>query len=109
MANHLHAVIIAGGSGTRFWPLSRRARPKQLLALGGDETLLAATFRRIAPLVSSKRWWLVVGESQAEASYGLVREMPRTQMLVEPQARNTAPAVGLAAVHLTAREPDAIM
>jgi mannose-1-phosphate guanylyltransferase len=109
MANRLHAVVIAGGSGTRFWPLSRRARPKQLLALGGDETLLAGTFRRIAPLVSSKRWWMVVGEGQAEQSYGLVREMPRPQLLVEPAARNTAPAVGLAAVHLMAREPEAIM
>ncbi len=109
MPNRLHAVVIAGGAGTRFWPLSRRAKPKQLLALGGDETLLAATFRRVAPLVSSKRWWLVVGEGQAEQSYGLVREMPRTQLIVEPAARNTAPAVGLAAVHLLARDPEAVM
>src|SRR5689334_4691333 len=59
----LHAVVIAGGSGTRFWPLSRRAHPKQLLNLSGSDTLLHATFKRVEALAAPAAWWMVVGES----------------------------------------------
>src|SRR5690606_36365089 len=104
----LHAVVIAGGSGTRFWPLSRRARPKQLLSLGSEETLLSATFHRVASLASPERWWMVVGERYADACHAAVPEVPANQMLVEPVGRNTAPAIGLAAMHLVAREPEAV-
>jgi len=109
MNEHLHVVVIAGGSGTRFWPLSRKACPKQLLTLGGQETLIAGTFHRVAPLVASARWWMAVGQSHAEACRVAVPEVPADQLVVEPQAKNTAPAVGLAAVHLLARDPEAIM
>jgi mannose-1-phosphate guanylyltransferase len=106
---HLHLVVIAGGSGTRFWPLSRRHRPKQLLALAGEQTLLAATFGRLTGLVDPSRHWMVVGASHAEASRKAVPHVPELQVLAEPEGKNTAPAVALAAVHLAARDPDAIM
>src|SRR5687768_746853 len=99
MSARVHIVVMAGGSGTRFWPLSRQARPKQLLTLGGEETLLAATFHRVASLAPPERWWMVVGQAYAEACRAAVPEVPTSQVLVEPVGRNTAPAVGLAAVH----------
>ena len=104
-----HVVVIAGGSGTRFWPLSRRHRPKQLLALGGRETLLAATFERMRGVVPPERWWMVVGSAHADACRAAVPLVPASQVLVEPQARNTAPAIALAAHHIAARDPDAVL
>src|SRR5688500_16833391 len=106
---HLNLVVIAGGSGTRFWPLSRRLRPKQLLALAGEETLLAATFGRLAGLVDAKHQWMVVGAAYADACRRAVPAVPAGQALAEPQGRNTAPAIGLAALHLLAKDPDAVM
>ena len=105
----LHAVVIAGGSGTRFWPLSRQAHPKQLLNLSGQDTLLHATFARVAPLVPAQRWWMVVGAHHAEGCRRAAPEVAQGQGLVEPQARNTAPAIALAALHLAHRDPEAIM
>jgi mannose-1-phosphate guanylyltransferase len=107
--SHLHLVVIAGGSGTRFWPLSRKHHPKQLLALASEQTLLAATFGRLTGLVEPSRHWMVVGAAHAEASRRAVPHVPSAQVLEEPIGRNTAPAVGLAAVHLAARDPEAIM
>ncbi len=109
MPSSVHIVVIAGGSGTRFWPLSRRARPKQLLTLGGEEPLLAATFHRVVSLAPPERWWMVVGAPYADACRAVVPEVPAGQVLVEPMARNTAPAIGLAAVHLAKKDPDAVM
>lgn len=105
----LHAVVIAGGSGTRFWPLSRRHHPKQLLNLNGQDTLLHATFMRVDSLVPSSRWWMVVGEAHADGCRKVAPEVPTDRALVEPQARNTAPAIGLAAAHLQATAPGGIM
>ncbi len=99
-----HAVILAGGSGTRLWPASRRARPKQFLALGGAASLLAATARRVrsaAPAVL-----IVTAADQAEAARA---EVPAAEIVPEPAARNTAAALGLAATHLVARDPDAVL
>lgn len=109
MSVQVHAVVIAGGSGTRFWPLSRRSRPKQLLTLGVDVPLIAATFERVSSVVEPDRWWMVVGATHHEACHAAVARVPRSHVLVEPQARNTAPAIGLAALHLQSRDPDAIM
>ncbi len=109
MNGKVHVVVIAGGSGTRFWPLSRRHRPKQLLALGGGESLLAATFARVEPVAPADRWWMVVGASHAEACREAAPRVPASHVLVEPVARNTAPAIGLAAVHLAATDPEAVM
>lgn len=105
----LHAVAIAGGSGTRFWPLSRHAHPKQLLNLSGEDTLLHATLARMSPLVGQKQWWMVVGQAHAQGCREAVAEVAEAQVLVEPQARNTAPAIALAAIHLLAKDEHAVM
>lgn len=106
---NLHVVVIAGGSGTRFWPLSRRTRPKQLIDLTGHGTLLHATFERVAAVAESSHNWMVVGEHHAQGCLEAAPMCPPDQMLVEPIARNTAPAIALAAAHLVHHSPDSIM
>lgn len=102
------AVIMAGGGGTRLWPASRRRRPKQLLPLGGrpNETLLAATIRRLEPLVPGERTVIVTAAALAAEIRGTD---PRVHVLGEPTGRNTAAAIGLAAVHARHRDPDAVL
>jgi len=92
----MHVLILAGGSGTRFWPLSRRRRPKQLLALEGEgeESLLRATVLRLAPLVSPRAVWVCTTRDLAEAVRRELPEVPPEQVLLEPEGRNTAPAIG---------------
>ena len=104
----LHAVIMAGGIGARFWPLSRRRKPKQLLDLLGEGTLLDQTLQRIAPLIPPERRWIVTNQEQME----MIRDSaaaPEVSVILEPMGRNTAPAIGLAAVHLLRYDPDAVM
>lgn len=107
----VYAVIMAGGAGTRFWPASRLHRPKQLLPLAGDssETLLAATVRRLAPLVTPDRVIVVTGEHLAEATAKAVPEVPRAQILCEPAPRNTAPCIAWANAVIARMEPDAVV
>lgn len=105
----MYAVVMAGGSGTRFWPLSRRARPKQFLAIGTDQSLIAETIARLRPLVPTSRLYVVAGRHHADPIRAVLPDLPEAQLLIEPCARNTAPCVGLAAVHLRARDPDAVM
>jgi mannose-1-phosphate guanylyltransferase len=90
----LHAVVMAGGSGTRFWPKSRRNRPKQLLRLYGDATMLQQTVGRIAPLVPPGRVLIVTGADQAEAVGAQLPELPAANVVAEPCPRDTAPCVG---------------
>lgn len=105
-----YAVIMAGGSGTRFWPLSRRQRPKQLLPLGpGDDSLVLATARRIQDLVPPERVLIVTSERLAEATAQELPDVPRENILAEPAARNTAPCVGWAAAHIRRRDPDGVL
>jgi len=105
----LHSVIMAGGSGTRFWPQSRKQRPKQLLALAGDDTMLQQTAARCAHWTRPEHTWVVTNAVQAEATREQLPALPSTNTLVEPAARNTAPCVGLAAIHLLKTDPDATM
>ena len=105
----VYPVIMAGGSGTRFWPLSRRSRPKQFLALAGDAPLLAATVRRLPPLAAPADTYVVCGPAHAAAAKKLVKELPAANFIVEPCARNTAPCVGLAALHVAAREKKGVV
>lgn len=103
----LWAVILAGGSGTRFWPLSTPERPKQLLPLAGDRPLVAQAVRRLAGLVGADRIVLLTGPALVDRILELVPEVPRTQVLVEPRAASTAPALTWATQWIAARDPDA--
>jgi len=102
-------VVMAGGSGTRFWPLSRKNRPKQFLALAGDEPLLAATISRLPPLARARQTYVVCGPAHAAAARRMLPKLPEQNFIVEPCARNTAPCVGLAALHVARRDPRGIM
>jgi len=104
----VRAVIMAGGRGERLWPLSTSDRPKQFLPLAGDRTLLQATVARIAPLVPAERTYVVVPQEFAH----LVQEqlnIPGENIMIEPIGRNTAPCLGLAALVLRAKDPQAVM
>jgi mannose-1-phosphate guanylyltransferase len=105
----LHAVVMSGGTGTRFWPQSRKARPKQLLPLIGDKSMIRETVDRVRPWIPAERTWVVTNKLQHKATAEELPEVPADQMLIEPQGRNTAPCIGLAAICLLARDPDAIM
>jgi mannose-1-phosphate guanylyltransferase len=105
----LHAVIMAGGSGTRFWPESRADRPKQLLTLLGERSMIQSTVDRLAEVVPSER---VLVATNARLAVGIGEQLPELSagaMLLEPCKRDTAPCLGLAAVHLLERDKDATM
>ena len=103
---HVWAVVMAGGSGTRFWPLSRRHRPKQFLAIGTPRTLIEETIARLSPLVPPERAMVVAGEAHAPMVRAL---LPDQWLVTEPCARNTAPCVGLAALHVRRRDPNGVL
>ncbi|HEX5103172.1 MAG TPA: mannose-1-phosphate guanylyltransferase, partial [Pirellulaceae bacterium] len=105
----LHAVILAGGSGTRFWPLSRAARPKQLLDLTGGRTMIQATFDRLAGLAPAERTLVVTNRSLVGAIAEQLPEVPRAKIVGEPCKRDTAPAIGLAALLVSKSDMDATM
>ncbi len=93
----MYAIIMAGGAGTRFWPMSRHERPKQLLSLFGPQTLLAQTVDRIAPLTSPERTLIITGAHLVDAVRQILPQIPPENVIAEPVGRNTAPCVGLAA------------
>jgi mannose-1-phosphate guanylyltransferase len=105
----VHAVLLAGGSGTRFWPLSRAKRPKQFLGLVTGRSLLQETHDRIAPLCAPDRTWVVCGADHAEAARAALPALEPSHVLVEPAARNTAPAIGLASIRVMRDDPDALL
>ncbi len=105
----LHAVVMAGGSGTRFWPKSRRNRPKQLIDLFGEGTLLRQTVERVAPLVPPERVHIITGADQADAVRAQLPELAPKNVVAEPCPRDTAPCVGLAATIIARIDPDATM
>src|SRR6266581_3427239 len=103
MANEklmVHAVILAGGRGTRFWPRSRTCTPKQLLNIVGKDTMLQQTVARLKPLISAERIWTVTNAEQASAVRKQVPAAARKRVLIEPMGLNTAVAIGLAAIHV---------
>ena len=106
---HRHAVILAGGSGVRFWPRSRVNRPKQLLAPLGDSTLLRRTFDRLTPVFATERIWVLTGEHLHDAIIRELPEVPSRHVVAEPVQRNTGPAIGLATALLLREDPEAVM
>jgi len=103
------AVLLAGGRGTRFWPRSRKRTPKQLLNIAGRETMLRQTLSRLEPLFPLRNFWAVTNVEQAAAVRREMRGVPASHMLAEPEGRNTAAAIGLAAIHLVHTHGDALM
>lgn len=104
----IYAVIMAGGSGTRFWPASRRQLPKQYLAITSPRTLIAETHQRLAGLVPDERVLVVTNREQVKLVREALPSLPVENILGEPAARNTAPCVALAALEVARRNPEAI-
>ena len=100
---------MAGGQGTRFWPLSRRRRPKQVLNILGDKSLIQETVGRILPLFGPENILVVTVKDQFKEIHKQLSILPKKNFLLEPQGKNTAPCIGLAAIELAARDPRAIM
>lgn len=103
------AVLLAGGRGTRFWPRSRMRAPKQLLNIVSRETMLRETMERLAPLIWPRNIWAVTNVEQVVGVRRELRGVPASHILAEPMGRNTAAAIGLAAVHLAREHGDALM
>jgi mannose-1-phosphate guanylyltransferase len=102
-------VILAGGSGTRFWPRSRRTRAKQVLALDGERTMIQQTLDRLLPLAAADDVWVITNTLLDETIAQQLPEVPRANILSEPVARNTAPACALAAFLLEPTAPDTVI
>jgi mannose-1-phosphate guanylyltransferase len=106
---HFYPVILAGGRGTRFWPLSRKRRAKQLLALDGKQTMIQQTVARLAPMTAPSRFWIITNDDLRPAILRQLPKLPPKQIIAEPAGRNTAPAIGLAAFLLLRHDPDAVL
>lgn len=107
--SNFYPVILAGGRGTRFWPLSRKKRAKQLLALDGKQTMIQQTMARLLPLAPANKFWIITNEDSRPAIGKDLPKVPKAQVLAEPVGRNTAPAIGLAAFLLLRENPQAVI
>jgi len=104
-----YPVILAGGRGTRFWPLSRKRRAKQLLPLDGKDSMIQQTVKRLAPLAPARRFWIITNHDLRPAIAKQLPKLDKQQILAEPVGRNTAPAIGLAAFLLLRTNPEAVL
>jgi mannose-1-phosphate guanylyltransferase/mannose-6-phosphate isomerase len=112
LKSSLYPVIMAGGSGTRFWPLSRHLFPKQLLRIGGNETLIQQTMRRVSGCAEPAHVLISTNDAQAELIKGQLADWKddiKDNFVLEPEGRNTAPAIALAAIEVLSRDPDGLM
>ena len=107
--SNFYPVILAGGRGTRFWPLSRKKRAKQLLVLDGKRTMIQQTVARLLPLAPRQRFWIITNDDLRPAILQQLPKLPKPQVLAEPLGRNTAPAIGLAAFLLLREHPEAVI
>ena len=109
MSAKFYPVILAGGRGTRFWPLSRKKRAKQLLALDGKQTMIQQTVARLLPLAPAKQTWIITNEDSRQEILRQLPKLKKDQIIAEPVGRNTAPAIGLAAFILQRFDPNAVL
>lgn len=109
MSEGLKAVFIAGGAGTRLWPLSRGARPKQFHALAGEASLMRQTVERVLPVIAARDVWVVTGARYVEQTRAELPEVPAEQVVGEPFPLGTNLAVGLGALHVARRDPEAVI
>ena len=109
LASNFYPVILAGGRGTRFWPLSRRRRAKQLLPLNSNKSMIQETVARLLPLAKPKRFWVITNEDLRDPIVRQLKKLDKKQIIAEPVGRNTAPAIGLAAFLLAKGDPKAII
>jgi len=105
----VYIVIMAGGGGTRFWPWSREKRPKQILPILSDRPMIWETVERVRPFAPAEKIFIVTARSQAKELHRQVPQIPPGNILMEPQGKNTAPCLCLAAVHIQKRDPEAVM
>ena len=109
MSNSIYALILAGGSGQRFWPVSRDRMPKQLLALFDDKTMLEHTIARLEGLVPKENILVLTNHQQLDAVRAVLKDFPHENIVAEPEKRDTAPAIALAVGWVAARDPKATM
>lgn len=106
---HLHNVILAGGSGTRLWPLSTPQFPKQFLPLPGGQSMIQETLARVASLVPPERSWVVTGRKMVDLVHEHLPQVPATHLLAEPMGRSSAPAIAWAAARIARQDPEGVM
>src|SRR3712207_2448524 len=106
---HMYALIMAGGTGTRLWPRSRSAKPKQFLPLLGERTMLQETAERIKPLISPRHIVVVTGHAYTGIVAEQLPDVPRAHIIGEPQGKGSAPCIGLGALAIGQDDPDAVM
>ena len=109
MNPHHYGLILAGGRGTRFWPRSRKRSAKQVLNVVGERSLIQATVDRLTPVIPPERLWVLTNDHLRDTIIRQLPEVPRNQILAEPEQRNTAPAIGLAAQILHSLDPKSVM
>src|SRR6516225_2824229 len=105
----LHALVMAGGGGTRFWPRSRQRRPKQFLTLTSDRSLLQQAYDRIEAQAPPERTWVITGAAYAEETRRQLPTLPAARIVGEPCGRDTAACIGLGAALIGVDDPDAVM
>ena len=105
----IRAVIMAGGVGTRFWPLSRKKRPKQFLPIISEKTMIEETAERLQPLIPFPQIYTIANADQTEAIRGILPQLPKKNTLIEPEGRNTAPSLMLATARIYHENPDAVI